>query len=416
MKPFNKAIFSVFIVPLLIITVFVLAYSYLNKRLTRNSVEIVRPEEGIFNRSPVALPEGIEIITEEEFLRLMEEEAEDLTDEEMRQAIEMDFIGNNVQDEFISGNMLDILAALMHNDFIYEREEISDRIINILFLGDDARLHQNRGRSDTIILISYNRDTKVINLTSFMRDTLVPISLTSTYWNRINTMYAIGGPGRTINLINNLFSLDIQRYAVVRFTGVFALVDALGGLEMYLRADEAIVLNRIFPEFDQVSEGVNLLNGRQVLAYSRMRVIDHDLARTQRQRNVLRSILNKILDTNNIGDILAIATFALGRLQTNVSLDEIIAIGFELFSGSRPIVEELRIPIDGSFLPARYNGANIFVIDFEENIIALHESIYGNAAGVWIPEFTLPGIVQFDNEPAVEVEHDRVNEAVIDVF
>ena len=259
----KKRAIAVISVVLLIFTAgFAITYSYLDTRLTENSVRIVRAQEGVFNRRLAPLPEGIEIITEEEFIRLMEEEAIELTDEEMRQAIERDFNGNNIADEFITGNMLDVMAALMHNDYIYEREEISDRIINILFLGDDARIHQSRGRSDTIILISYNRDTRIISLTSFMRDTLVPISLTSSYWNRINTMYAIGGPGRTINLINNLFSLDIQRYAVVRFSGVFALVDALDGLEINLTEREAVVLNRIFPDYDPVAEGDNLLDGR----------------------------------------------------------------------------------------------------------------------------------------------------------
>ena len=393
---------------------FAIAYSYIDSRLTENSVSIVRAREGLFNRPMAPLPEGIEIITEEEFIAFLEEETIELTDEEMREAIERDFnegalapgamtpgvltpealapgvVTPFVEEGFITGNAIDEIAALMLMDPIYEREEISDRIINVLFLGDDARIHQSRGRSDTMILISYNRDTHVISLTSFMRDTLVPISLTSSYWNRINTMHAIGGPGRAINLINNIFSLDIQRYAVVRFTGVFMLVDALGGLDLYLREEEAVVINRIFPDYDPVSAGFNLLDGRQVLAYSRMRVIDHDMARTQRQRNVLRTLLDKILDTQNAGDIFTIASFALNYLETNISLDEIIPLGLELFSGPRPVVEELRIPIDGSFNHARFNGANILTIDFAKNIIALHESIYNSSDGIWVPYLMLP--------------------------
>ena len=242
---------------LVLITGFAIAYNYIDLRLTENSLRIVRAEEGMFNRPIAPLPEGIQIITEEEFIMFMEEEANELTDEEMREAIERDLNPGDqtpfVEEGFITANVIDEIAARMYMDSIYEREEISDKVINILFLGDDWRIHQSRGRSDTMILISYNRDTRVISLTSFMRDILVPISLTSSYWNRINTMHAVGGPGRVINLINNIFSLDIQRYAVVRFTGVFMLVDALGGLDLYLRAEEAVVINRIFPDFDPVS-------------------------------------------------------------------------------------------------------------------------------------------------------------------
>ena len=403
-------VFSIF--SLVLITGFAIVYNYIDSRLTGNSVGIVRAEEGMLNRPIAPLPEGIQIITEEEFIMFMEGEAIDLTDEEMREAIDRDFNQGAlspgfIEEGFITGNVIDEIAALMYMDSIYEREEISDRIINILFLGDDARIHQSRGRSDTMILISYNRDTRVLSLTSFMRDILVPISLTSSYWNRINTMHAVGGPGRAINLINNIFSLDIQRYAVVRFTGVFMLVDALGGLYLYLRAEEAVVVNRIFPDFDPVSAGYNLLNGRQVLAYSRMRVIDHDLARTQRQRNVLRALLDKVLDTQNISDIFTIATFALDHVETNILLDEVVSIGLDLFTGPRPIVEELRIPIDGSFNHARFNGANILTIDFEKNITALHESIYNSADGVWIPDFPLPNL----DRPAIVPTEGNTNAA-----
>ena len=389
MKKIKKTILLPVIILLLAAGV-VFGYTYIDSRLTGNSVGIVRAADEIFNRELAPLPDDIEFLTEDEFLLLLEEEAEELSPEEMRDAIERDFDPNFIEEGFISGSLLDEIAALMIMDPIYEREEISDRIINILFLGDDARIHQSRGRSDTIVLISYNRDTRVIQLTSFMRDTLIPISLTSTYWNRINTMHAVGGPGRLINLMNNLFSLDIQRYAVVRFNGVFMLIDALGGLELYLTEAEAELINSIFPDYDEVFMGYNLLDGRQVLAYSRIRVIDHDLARTQRQRNVLTSLLYRILDTSTVNDILPIAEFALDHVETNFNLWELIGLGLELYSGERPIVEELRIPIDRSYYHARYNGASILVMDFQNNIVALHESIYGTADEVWIPEFTLP--------------------------
>jgi LCP family protein required for cell wall assembly len=302
----------------------------------------------------------------------------------------MEFDPDNTAAEFVRIDILEDLLDLGATDYIYEREAISDRVINVLFLGDDARIHQNRGRSDTIILISYNRDTRVLSLTSFIRDILIPTNLNGTFWGRINAMHAIGGPGRAINVINNLFSLDIQRYAVVRFSGVFELVDALEGLELNLTDDEAEVINRIFPDFDAVNEGYNLLNGRQVLAYSRMRILDNDFARTQRQRYVLTSLFNKILDTSNIGDIFTMASFALDHIETNVPLNEIISLALDIFNGDRPVVEELRIPVNDSFNHGRFHGANILTIDFGENITALHESLYGCAVDVRIPYIISP--------------------------
>ena len=389
----KRTIIIIFMFLLVLIAGFAITYNYFDIRLTDNSIRIVSAEAGFFTRLFEPLPEGIQFLTEEEFLLAMEEENEELTDEEFRLFIERTFTAN-AQQRFLTPNELDEVIAFGTVDNIFEREEISENIINFLFLGDDARIHQDRGRSDTIILISYNIDTRVVSLVSFMRDILVPSGLGAGHWNRINIMHALGGPGRIINLINNLFSLDIQRYAVVRFSGVFALVDALDGLEMNLTEAEADLLNRIFPEYDPVITGDNLLDGRQVLAYSRMRAIDNDRVRTQRQRNVLRNIFNKVLDTQEIGDIFAIAAFILDHVQTNVSLSELLAISLDLFTGERPVIEELRLPIDGSFNHGIFNGAYILTIDFRENITALHEFIYGSAEDIEIPNFRLPSTVE----------------------
>ena len=376
-----KKLFLLFFFAMLLFSAFAVTYNYLDSRLTGSSIRTMRVRDGLAMQRTVTIPEGLEPISAEDFLLAMEEEIRDLTDEEFREAIERDFFpGVALGETFWSDS----------TDLIFEREAISERIINILFLGDDARIYQDRGRSDTIILISYNRDTHVISLTSFMRDILIPSSHNGTYWNRINLMHALGGPGRTINHLNELFSLDIQRYAVVRFSGVFALVDALEGLELFLSAPEALMINRIFPDYHPLEPGINVLDGRQVLAYSRLRAIDNDLVRTQRQRNVLRGLLEKVLDSRNVGHIFTMAAFALDHVETNIPLHEIIRWGAEIFSGPRPEVEELRIPIDGSFGHALFNEAYILTIDFEENIMALHDGIYGNTEDLWIPEIVWP--------------------------
>ena len=378
----KKLLISIATILLAVFSALIIIYFVFEARLRENSVRIVRDNDDIFNREFSALPEGIHILTDEEFMLAMEDETREMTDEEFREAVERDFEGAPARFSVNNPDRFD--------DNIIQREDQSSGTFNVLFIGDDARIDEDRGRSDSIILISYNRDTRVIKLTSFMRDTLVPMNLDALFWNRINILHAMGGPGRIINLLNSLFSLDIQRYAIVRFSGVFALVDALDGLDLYLTREEAALLNRIFPDYDPVSPGYNLLNGRQVLAYSRIRVLDNDLVRTQRQRYVLTGILDRILDTRSINEIFTIATFALDHVETNVPLSEIVMIGVDLFTGSRPAIEELRIPIDNSFNHAVFYGAYILTIDFEENIKALHEFLYGSSEGVRIPVFAFP--------------------------
>jgi LCP family protein required for cell wall assembly len=385
----------------------IIIYNYLNTRLTGNSISVVRAMEGVFSDRIEAMPSEIEIITHEEFMMAMEENERELTDEELRLAIERVFNPDNVTTEFAAQDAFDKLLEFGSTDDIFERDAISDRIYNLLLIGDDARIHEDRGRSDSMILISYNRDTRIIHMTSFVRDILVPINVRGSAWNRLNSLHATGGPGRTINTVNRLFSLDIQRYVVIRFSGVFELVDALGGLELTLTAAEATLINRIFPDFDPVYEGLNILNGRQTLAYTRIRILDNDFVRTQRQRNVLKSTLNTVLDASSIIDIFTLAAFMLNHVETNVPLDEVITLGLELFTGSRPVVEELRIPITGSFNSGLYYDAYIFAIDFTRNITALHEFVYSCTHGVNYPNFVLPDEIQPVTAPIAPAEDNE---------
>ncbi|MCL2293281.1 MAG: LCP family protein [Spirochaetes bacterium] len=409
----KRVIVVISAVLLISIAAFAITYSYLDTKITGNSIRVVRAPSDAFYGTIASLPESIEIITEEEFLLAMEEEDTEITDEHIRLYIESFFNPENQITRFVLADLLEEQLVFKGiDDYIYERAETSARVYNVLFIGDDARIHQDRGRSDTMILISYNRDTRTIHLTSFMRDILIPVNPGGTLWNRLNSLHAVGGPGRTINVLNNLFSLDIQRYAVVRFSGVFELVDALGGLELNLTADEAAVINGIFPDFAPVSEGLNLLNGRQVLAYSRIRVIDNDFVRTQRQRYVLSTLIDELLDTTSIGDIITIANFVLDHVETNVPLSEIITLGFDLLTGSRPVVKELRIPVDGSFNHGRFYGAYILAIDFMENVAALHEFIYASSADISSPaDVSAPDVTLYDMEQEAALPAEPAEDA-----
>jgi LCP family protein required for cell wall assembly len=403
-------------------------YAYMDFRLKANSVPFAVAAEDAFNAEIAEIPSEIEIISEEEYLKnennddngdAEDADAESKLIEELRSEVDAVMETTTPQsaiaaadeeadpmDDEDDDNDWDVVT-FEQDDAIFERVEISDRIYNVLLMGDDARIHEPRARSDTMILLSYHRDSRELYITSFMRDTLVPTTLEGTKWGRINSIYAAGGPGRAINVLNNLFSLDVQKYAIVRFNSVFALVDELGGLEIELTQAEARVINGIFPEYGTVKEGSNLLNGRQGLAYSRMRKIDSDLNRTARQRNVLRVTFNRGLETKSIKDMETLARFMFDNVETNIPLSEILTMGYEVLTGPKPTVKEFRVPVDGSFNYGRYYGANILTLDFRKNITALHEYIYGSSAGVRIPNFKAPTL----DGPAGRGETEAVEDA-----
>lgn len=91
-------------------------------------------------------------------------------------------------------------------------------MLNILVLGTDSRnVTLDRGRSDTMIVVSYNKKEGTIKMVSLLRDALIPIE--GYGWNRINTAYFFGGVGLAVNTVNQLFGLDIQSFVVVDING-----------------------------------------------------------------------------------------------------------------------------------------------------------------------------------------------------
>ena len=118
------------------------------------------------------------------------------------------------------------------------------------------------------------------------------------------------------------------------------------------------------------------LNGNQATAFARIRKIDSDYVRTERQRTVLLAIADKIKNGASAGTLLTIVTTLMGYVDTNLSLTEIMTIasvGMKLDMGS---VEQYRVPVDGTFDSGTFNGVWCIKPNFEKNTDLLHSFIY----------------------------------------
>lgn len=257
-----------------------------------------------------------------------------------------------------------------------------DDIINILLIGQDRREGEGRQRSDAMILCSINRSTNQLTMTSFLRDVYVEIPGYKS--NKINACYQIGGSELLNACLEKNFGIEVDANVEVDFDGFMELIDTVGGVEIELTEQEANYLNRrgnwdVETEHDwELKAGVNLLNGSQALAYSRIRDIGMDFERTQRQRNVLMTLLEKAKTL----DILQINSFVMKAAElvtTDMSDQEMFSYVRLLF----PMLSELeittqRIPADGTYQFADLPGAgDSIVIDFEANRSLLAETIGG---------------------------------------
>ena len=264
-----------------------------------------------------------------------------------------------------------------------ETEGLSDEWWNVLLLGCDSYTKNDYQRTDSMIIVSINAAKGQVKLTSLMRDTWIPVPGSKNH-RKLTELCAVGGPELTIRAINESFGMNISDYALISMEGMAEIIDLIGGLDLDVTEEERKALNKglfdLSPlsgmeQLEQSGEGVHL-NGNQATAFARIRKIDSDYVRTERQRTVLLAIADKIKNGASAGTLLTIVTTLMGYVDTNLSLTEIMTIasvGMKLDMGS---VEQYRVPVDGTFDSGTFNGVWCIKPNFEKNTDLLHSFIY----------------------------------------
>ena len=190
------------------------------------------------------------------------------------------------------------------------------KVINVLLIGQDAREGEESKNSDTVILVTVNKETKKITMTSFLRDSYVTLNNVvdsngkghggST---KLTLAYALGYQwGGTLGamqvmdqVITNNFGPVVDHNIEVNMEAFDACINALGGVTITLDKDEAKYMNNYFSKFDaegrEFFEGDNLVDGWAAEVYVRTRHAnngDNDYNRTNRQRQVVAQVLEKV--------------------------------------------------------------------------------------------------------------------------
>ncbi|MDN7241586.1 LCP family protein [Planococcus sp. N028] len=183
--------------------------------------------------------------------------------------------------------------------------------ISILLLGVDER-EDDRGRSDTMIVLTLNPEEKSIKMVSIPRDTYTEI-VGYGIMDKINHAYAFGGMEMSMESVENLLDIPIDYTIQVNMEGFEDIVDAVGGVE---------VNNPL--AFDDFEVGKQNLNGEQALSYVRMRKQDPngDFGRQDRQKQVIESILDKTASANTLFSYKKILSALGENVKTSISISE----------------------------------------------------------------------------------------------
>lgn len=248
--------------------------------------------------------------------------------------------------------------------------------INVLLVGVDAREGEVDSRSDTMMLVTLDNKNKQIKLTSFLRDSFVEIAGTN-YWSKLNSAYFRGGIQTLSDTLELNFRVDIQYYALVDFEIFTTIVDSIGGINVDVTERESYYTYHSgdvgVPVRIEAGEDI-LLNGEQALWYSRIRYLDSDFQRTQRQRKVITAIVEKA-SKMSLTDLYSLAEKIIPLVKTNMSSNQIMSLGLAAVKDrvySYPIVQH-QIPADGTWSNKTIQGVGAsLVMDIPQNQQLLH--------------------------------------------
>lgn len=238
----------------------------------------------------------------------------------------------------------------------HNTENLKDEdLINIMLVGQDSR-GNTRERSDSMILVSINPRTGEVAMVSFLRDLYVQIP--GYYDNRMNAAYAFGGFPLLYEVMQVNFGITCDGGIEVNFEGFKDIVDVIGGVDVELTYREAQVVGTYV-------EGVNHLNGEQALTYARIRKLDSDFGRTNRQRTVLQAILNKVrhLSVTELFNLVNTCLEFVTTDMTNSQILDIATITLPLLSNLE--LESYRIPTDDAYYMTMIREMSVLVPDLE---------------------------------------------------
>ena len=303
---------------------------------------------------------------------------------------------NAIQNEALKKQTADIAEA---KTIQAEGDIFSDSdVYNILLIGSDDRTKKfnENARGDTCILLSINKERKQVHLVSFERASGMPI-LDGEYegqYDWLTHTFRYGGASLMTREVRECFKLDVTKYIRVNIWTFIKLVDAVGGVDIDMTEAEADNINHpegtytegyikgmhVQKEVQQdLHVGVNHLNGATAMCYARLRSIDSDWFRVQRQRKVILAAVEQ-LKKLNVTELDNLLNQVLPMVQTNLTESdcaELITLVPEYLNAD---FDDFTMPFKNTYgMMTGMEGRRMFAVDFDTCAKILHSVLYNGA-------------------------------------
>ncbi len=251
--------------------------------------------------------------------------------------------------------------------------------------------------SDVNIIACINQDTGEIKLVSLYRDTYLKVTDKGEY-RKFNYAYSAGGPEMALKMLNENLDLNITEYITFNWKAVADGINILGGVDVDITKSEFKYINSFITEtvketgvgsYQLKSAGMNHLDGIQAVSYARLRLMDNDYKRTERQRKIIQLAFDKAKQSNYsvLNNILVVC---LPQVMTNLEFADLtnLALGISKYH----IGETVGFPFDKGDANMGSKGASVIPLSLESNVSQLHQFLFGDEA--YTPTSTVRQISQ----------------------
>lgn len=266
------------------------------------------------------------------------------------------------------------------------QNENKQAYVNILVVGVDRRGTQGRANADVVMIGTLDKKNGRLKLTSLLRDLYVPIPGFENA--RLNSAAAKGGMPLLMHTVNEALQLDIENYVLVDFSMFEKIINKLGGVTVHMSAAEISAANDniaglnkqrgvsyLWDGFIFANPGNVQLNGKQALGYVRIRKIDSDFGRTNRQFQLLNAVFAKFKGKNAIEQYDLIVD-VLSNVETDLSAAQLIEYGVAALSLDTGGLMHQTVPMEGLYQNGKVNRSFVFLFDMPATAWQVHRFIY----------------------------------------
>ena len=278
-------------------------------------------------------------------------------------------------------------------------------VFNILLIGTDDRTTKfnDNARGDTCILLSINRETNQVHLVSFERaiGVKIPSGEYEGQWDWLTHMFWYGGPYLMTRQIRENFKVDVTKYIRVIIRTFMELVDSVGGVDIDMTEAECNNINHPEGTFtagnikgmhveNEVQQdlvpGINHLNGATAMCYARLRAIDDDWHRVERQRKVILAAVEN-LKKLSVTELDKLLNNVLPLVQTNLTEGDIAGLIPEAATFVNMDYDTTTFPLKHTYgLMDGMCGRKVLALDFETNAEELQNFLYGETTAEELSE------------------------------